>query len=139
MLLRVILRGRQVHFQYSHFLLELGFSPQKSRCALNRTPSLYLKCYVFALYKVSECCFSLTPTYLYAFVFFSKVQSCHVSFLFFLRCCWWSPFYKKGLSTLLLHNDDGLSLHGLHPLNVRFSCFPVLWGFSSFHGNTDVT
>ena len=50
-------------------------------------------------------------------------------FLFFLRCCWWSPLYKKGLSTLLLHNDYGLSLHGLHTPNVHFSCFPVLWVF----------
>ena len=56
-------------------------------------------------------------------------------FLFSLRCCWWSPVYKKGLSTLLLHNDDGLSLHGLHnpkcplfmlPSTLRFYSFMVI-------------
>ena len=53
-------------------------------------------------------------------------------FLFFLRCCWWSPLYKKGLSTLLLHNDDGLSLHGLHNPKCPLFMLPITLGFYRF-------
>ena len=53
-------------------------------------------------------------------------------FLFFLRCCWWSPFYKNGLSTLLLHNDDGLSLHGLHNPKCPLFMLPSTLGFYRF-------
>ena len=48
---KVILHGRQVHFQHSYSLLELAFSPKKPRSALNQTLSLYFKCYFCALYK----------------------------------------------------------------------------------------
>ena len=124
-----LLHGRQVHFQHTHFLLELILSPKNHtvlwmkpfHCILNATFMLFTKA------EISKSCFSLTPTYLYVFMFFRKVQSCHDSFLLFCCCCWPSPSYRKGLSTLLLDNDGGLSLHGLHPQNVHFSFFQMLW------------
>ena len=91
---------------------------------------------LFTKAEISKSCFSLTPTYLYVFMFFRKVQSCHDLILFFCCCCWPSPSYKKGLSTLLLDNDGGLSLYGLHPQNVHFTFFRMLW---VFNGNTDFT
>ena len=51
MLWQDILHGRQIHFQPSHFLLELVFSSKKPRCASIQTLSLYFKCYFYALYK----------------------------------------------------------------------------------------
>ena len=42
-------------------------------------------------------------------------------------------------STILLHNDDGLSLHGLHNLKCPLFMLPSTLGFLSFHGNTDFT
>ena len=53
-------------------------------------------------------------------------------FLFFLRCSWWSPLYKKGLSTLLLHKGDGLSLHGLHNPKYPLFMLPSTLGFYRF-------
>ena len=102
---------------------------EETRCALNQTLFCILNatCMLFTKAEISKSCFSLTPTYLYVFMFFRKVQSCHDSFLFLCCCCQPSPSYKKGLSTLLLDNDGGLSLYGLHPQNVHFSFLRMLW------------
>ena len=67
-----ILHGRQVHFQHSHFLLELVFSPKKPRCALNQTLSSYFKCYFYALYKgrdIQELLFTNTNLFIRIYVF----------------------------------------------------------------------
>ena len=64
---------------------------------------------------------------------------CCTKFSFSLWCCWWSFFYKKDLSNLLLHNDDGLSLHGLPYPKCPLFMLPSTLGFLSFYGNTDFT
>ena len=93
---------------------------------------------LFTKAEMSKSCFSLTPTYLYVFMFFRKIQSCHDSFLFFCRCCWPSPSYKKGLSTLLLQwwrTFTPWSSSSKCPLFI----LPNALGYLSFHGNTDFT
>ena len=72
MLWQDILHGRQIHFQPSHFLLELVFSPKKPRCALNQTLLLYFKCYLYALYKgrdIQELLFTNTNLFIRIYVF----------------------------------------------------------------------
>ena len=72
MLWQDILHGRQIHFQPSHFLLELVFSPKKPRCALNQNLLLYFKCYLYALYKgrdIQELLFTNTNLFIRIYVF----------------------------------------------------------------------
>ena len=72
MLWQDILHGRQIHFQPSHFLLELVFSPKKPRCALNQTLLLYFKCYLYALYEgrdIQELLFTNTNLFIRIYVF----------------------------------------------------------------------
>ena len=73
MLWQDILHGRQIHFQPSHFLLELVFSSKKPRCASIQTLSLYFKCYFYALYKgrddVQELLFTNTNLFIRIYVF----------------------------------------------------------------------
>ena len=142
MLWQVILHGRQVHFQHSYSLLELAFSLKKPRCWLYQTLSSYFINATFVLFtktEISKSCYSLTPTYLYVFMFFQEGWIMSRLVLVFLPLLLAVSFLQERFehSIIIMMTDFNFTPWSSSPKCPLF-ILPYALGYLSFHSNTDL-